>query len=282
MRRGGRGPAIARGTERRAQSGVAGSVHRFYVDHVALEVGAEVRLPAPLSHQARHVLRLRKGEAAVLFDGSGYDFTVDFVELTAIEAVVRVISRERNQAEPPLAVTLYVAPLKGDHFAWTLQKGTEVGAAAFVPIVTSRTIATPPSVESQKLERWRRIVREAAEQAGRGVVPVVSEPLPFEDGCRRASGEGLALIASAHEPSHTLLAAMRARCATAGVSLFIGPEGGFSAREVAVARELGVESVTLGPRILRAETAAVVATTLALATADRLESGPHAISQEQA
>ena len=176
-------------------------------------------------------------------------------------------------AEPTLAVTLYAAPLKGDHFAYSLQKATEIGAAAFVPILTARTVANEAS--ATKLERWRRIAREAAEQSGRGMIPPVAAPRPFAEACRDAVAAGPALIPWEEERAGGLRAALASRAAAHGrparLGLFIGPEGGFTASEVAAARDVGIIPVTLGRRILRAETAAAVATTLALVAAGDLD-----------
>lgn len=242
-------------------------VHRFYTEGLSLSVGVEVPLPAALRHQVNRVLRFRYGDRAIFFDGSGFDFTVEFADPSAGETVVRVVERQPNGAEPAVAVTLYVAPLKGDHFSWTLQKGTEVGAVAFVPVVTSRTIAAVDGAYVAKLERWRRIVREATEQSGRGAMPTVCEPLPFAEACQFAAPRGLALIAWEREQQRTLSHAVLASGSLTAVGLFIGPEGGFTPDEIAVARKFGIEPVTLGPRVLRAETAAVVATVATLIAA---------------
>lgn len=242
-------------------------MHRFYVEGQSLDTGSEVALPAALRHQINRVLRFRHGDRAIFFDGSGFDFTVEFGDPSAGETVARVVGRQRSLAEPATRVTLYVAPLKGDHFSWTLQKGTEVGAVAFVPIVTARTIAAADGADGGKLERWRRIVREAAEQSGRGVVPRVVQPLSFAAACELAGPRGPALIAWEHERQRALSDAIRPRGSSTGVGLFIGPEGGFTPDEIATARDFGIESITLGPRVLRAETAAIVATVATLIAA---------------
>lgn len=245
-------------------------MQRFFVDF-PLADGQEVRLAGALARQLSRVLRLRPGARIVLLDGSGRECTVELISLSAGEATGRVVACRRNEAEPRLAITLYVAPLKGDRFAWTLQKGTEVGAAAFVPVLTERTVALPDARDGGKLERWRRIAREAAEQSGRGRVPAVAPPVRFTDACRQAVLAGPALLPWEEEPARELRAAIRGLGWPERLGLFIGPEGGFTAEEVALARAGGIEPVTLGPRILRAETAAVVATVLALASAEHGE-----------
>jgi 16S rRNA (uracil1498-N3)-methyltransferase len=241
-------------------------MHRFFVD-APLVPGEEIALPPEVAHQVGRVLRLRPGATIALLDGSGQAYPVELTGLASGRATGRVGAGAPVGTEPALAITLYVAPLKGDHFAYTLQKATEIGAAAFAPIVTGRTVAGEAG--AAKLERWRRIVREAAEQSGRGRLPMVAAPLPFAEACRVASLTGPALIPWEEERARGLGATVAALSAERGplttLGLFIGPEGGFTPGEVATAGVAGILPVTLGRRILRAETAAAVATALALA-----------------
>jgi 16S rRNA (uracil1498-N3)-methyltransferase len=240
-------------------------MHRFFVDiPLAEQVGQTLALPAQVAHQVGRVLRLRAGATIALFDGSGMAYPVHLID----PGSGRVGAGEPVESEPDVAITLYVAPLKGDHFAYTLQKATEIGAAAFVPIVTARTVANEAS--KTKLERWRRIVREAAEQSGRGRVPAVQTPLSFAAACTMAAS-GLALIPWEGERDRSLGGAVRSLGQIARLGLFIGPEGGFTEAEIAAATAVGIAPVTLGRRILRAETAAAVATALALAALGEME-----------
>lgn len=245
---------------------------RFFVDF-PLAVGQQVELPEALAHQVRRVLRLRPGAALVLLNGDGLEYSVELTALDGQRAVGQVLATRRNGTEPRAAVTLYAAPLKGDHFAYTLQKATEIGAAAFVPVLTARTIAG--EANASKVERWQRIVREAAEQARRGRVPPVRSPMVLAEAFRLATAAGPGLILWEEEARQGLREAIAALPAARGVApalgVFIGPEGGFSPAEVALAREAGIIPVTLGARILRAETAAAVATALALAALGEMD-----------
>ncbi|MHB1417621.1 MAG: RsmE family RNA methyltransferase, partial [Chloroflexota bacterium] len=149
-----------------------------------------------------------------------------------------------------------------------LQKCTELGAVGFVPLITARTvIGSVAEVGDQRIQRWQRIVVEAAEQSGRGRLPVLHPAQIFQSGCERAAG--LSLIPWEEEKERGLRTVLRERFAppTAGtsargrpfaVNIFVGPEGGFTPEEVALAKRYGIVPVTLGPRILRAETAPVV------------------------
>ena len=246
-------------------------MHRFFVDFsLAGQVGRPLDLPAPVAQQVTRVLRLRPGATITLLDGSGMAYPVHLIGSEGGRVTGHVGAGEPVATEPMVAITLYVAPLKGDHFAYTLQKATEVGAAAFVPVITARTVVGEAS--GAKLERWRRIVREAAEQSGRGKVPTVDRPMLFAAACATATASvGPAFIPWEGEHTRALSPTVRSLAPIAALSLFIGPEGGFAADEIAVAEAAGIASVTLGRRILRAETAAVVVTTLALAALGEMD-----------
>ncbi len=241
--------------------------HRFFVEQ-PLMPEQTIDLPPAIAQQVTRVLRLRPGATIVLLDGSGIAFPVHLTGSDGGRVSGRVGAGEPVESEPGVAITLYVAPLKGDHFAYTLQKATEIGAAAFVPIVTARTVIAEAG--ETKLERWRRIVREAAEQSGRGRVPVVHAPQPFAAACD-AAASGPALIPWEGERDRPLGAALQALGPVATLGLFIGPEGGFTEAEIATATAAGIAPVTLGRRILRAETAAAVATALALAALGEMD-----------
>lgn len=245
---------------------------RFFVDF-PLQPDQTITLPAPIAHQAGRVLRLRPGARILLLDGSGWEYSVELIDLAAKGGTGYVVSGRPVETEPRVGITLYAAPLKGDHFSYTLQKATEIGATTFVPIITRRTVVE--GAGESKVERWRRIAREAAEQSERGRIPVVAPPLRFAEACQRAVASGPALLPWEGEQRVTVNAAIaplrEAITGTAQLGLFIGPEGGFTEEEIALALGAGIVPVTLGRRILRAETAAAVATTLVLAALGELD-----------
>lgn len=182
---------------------------------------------------------------------------------------VRGEIRARTPAlgEPRAQIVLYQSLLKADKFAWALQKGTEVGIARFVPIISARCIVDRAS--KHKLARWEEIIQEAAEQSRRGRLPSLGPVALFSDALQsaatgaRARGT-VAWIAYESERAVDLRAALEANPdlltnSAPTIHLLIGPEGGFSPEEVEQAQSLQISSITLGPRILRAETAALVA-----------------------
>lgn len=168
--------------------------------------------------------------------------------------------------EPTARIALYQALLKGERFEFVLQKGTEIGISDFIPLKCERCVVGEPG--EAKLERWQRIIREAAEQCGRARLPRLSSLLPLEEACRNASGRRL--LAWEGERGRGLKDYLKELRSNGRLeenrefSLFIGPEGGFSQREVEVAEGHGVMPVSLGRRILRAETAGLVAAAIIL------------------
>jgi 16S rRNA (uracil1498-N3)-methyltransferase len=236
-------------------------MHRFYVPPEAITPG-EAAIQGEAARQIARVLRLQPGDAVCLFDGSGSEYIARLTSLLRDEARAEIVERRPGQAEPAAPVTLYLALLnKPDKFEWALQKCTEVGAAAFVPLLAARSVTGPPN--PSRYERWSRIIQEAAEQSGRTLLPALQPPLTFAEAIARASS-GPAVIPSLAASPPITVALERAAGRPANLSIIIGPEGGFTPDEIAAAEAAGVVPVTLGPRTLRAETAAVVALTLAL------------------
>lgn len=239
---------------------------RFYTEPGTLG-GDTVALGPPLSHRLAKVLRLRAGDEIVLFDGSGQDATavIDAISDRAVEA--RITLRAPGIEEPPTRVHLYQSITKGERFEWLLEKATEIGVARIVPLISARAVVKT-SGDGNRAERWRRIVLEAAEQCGRSIVPEVAAPEPFTDAI--ASAPGVVLLpyedAGAGEPSikAALDANIDALFALGSASILIGPEGGYEPAEVQQAIDAGATVVTMGPRVLRSETAGLVALTLAL------------------
>ena len=258
-------------------------MHRFFVSPQAF-ASHPVILTGDQAHQVRRVLRLRLGERVELLDGQGYAYEAILIALGETDAKFQVAKRWAATGEPRAHITLFQAVLKGDNFAWALQKGTEVGVNRFVPTVCARNVVDDLDAVEGKRERWARIIQEAAEQCGRGWLPELApaELFPQAVAERPASpalvhpaknnpvpaseGEALRLIAWEGERATRLRDAL-AGCnfaAAPRIEVFVGPEGGFTDEEVAMARRYDVQPVTLGPRILRAETAGVIAAALIL------------------
>lgn len=230
-------------------------MHRFFIPRLWIH-GETVTIGGELAHQLRHVLRLRSGDCIVLLDNSGWEYEVELKRLTqgAIEGAVA--GKNLSTGEPRTRITLYQALLKGKKFEFVLQKGTELGVAGFVPVVCERCVATAP--DSDRLGRWQRIIQEAAEQSGRGKLPMLQPVVSFREALRSVSGPSL--LPWEGEAGVGLRAALKDLLDTDPlINVFVGPEGGFSQGEVEFARGCGALPITLGRRVLRAETASLVA-----------------------
>jgi len=200
------------------------------------------------------VLRVVAGQTIVLFNGDGHDYVAEVVWPGKKEISLCVISRLPAVMESGLKITVVQAISRGERMDQTLQKCTELGVAAFQPLFSERVEVRPRAEKlARRLEHWRGVVVSACEQSGRAVIPVVHAPLDFgdwldmSDTCRR-----LILVPGAETP----LAGVRLN---GQVQLVVGSEGGFSDLELGLARSDGVEAVSLGPRVLRTETAAPAA-----------------------
>ncbi len=238
-------------------------MHRFFLPPDAFR-GDLVYFPSDIARQLRVVLRLHPGQEVQVLDGQGQAFRVILIQVDRKAAIGRIVERMPASGEPAGELILCPAISKGERFEWVLQKGVELGVTTFQPIITRRTLRREPG--QGRWQRWQRIIREAAEQSGRGRLPVLRPAIPFPQALQQVSGLGLIPWVGAKTPARVVLAQ-----AHWPITLFIGPEGGFEPEEVALAREAGVHPVTLGPRILRTETAAIVMVTLVMAALGELD-----------
>jgi 16S rRNA (uracil1498-N3)-methyltransferase len=244
-------------------------MHRFFVSPSDIS-GNVVSFPADLSRQISRVLRMSPGDEVIVLDDTGWEYTVSLSAIAPTQAEGRVTGRRAGCGEPAIRLALHQAMIRPERFEWALQKCTELGVSHFVPIVTRRTSHGPEIVSANRMERWRRIIREAAEQSGRSRLPELDHPQTLEDTLETAPRPALmAWEGETHQSLKSALEHWLDQTAVSGnVSIFVGPEGGFEPMEVELARELGAETVGMGRRILRSETAAV-----ALATAVMYELG---------
>ena len=212
-------------------------------------------------------LRLKTEDHILVLDNNGWEYEVELKRMSTERVGGKIIEKRLSRTEPRTRITLYQALLKGSKFEFVLQKCTELGVATFVPTICDRcVVGNLADATSGKIMRWKRIVQEAAEQSGRGRLPPLHPPLLFGQACEQASG--LSLMPWEQEKSIGLQAALKGQTSTENhppsVNLFIGPEGGFSDSEVEFALAYGIKPVSLGNRILRAETAAIAAVTAVL------------------
>jgi 16S rRNA (uracil1498-N3)-methyltransferase len=237
------------------------NIPRFHVPSAA--PGARVALPDHTAHHAREVLRLRAGAAVRVFDGAGAEFEAVLDEVSRRTVSARLGPSVAPRPESPLRAVLAVSPLKGDRMEIVVQKATELGVAEIWPVVTFRTdAAARPALQGSRGERWERVASGAAEQCGRAVVPHVP-PATTLDGllARPFDGTRVALLETGAHPSLASLPVDP----SAPLVLLIGPAGGFEPAEAEALQAAGFAAASLGPRVLRAETAAVAAVAIAQA-----------------
>jgi 16S rRNA (uracil1498-N3)-methyltransferase len=233
-------------------------VTRVHVDG-PLTPDTDLKLPEAAAYHVARVLRLREGATLLAFDGSGHDFRCEILAVKGDDVRVRIGARSAGLPESPLRITLVQAVSRSERMDWTLQKATELGVRAIVPVLSARSVVRLDARQSEKkMRHWQAIVAGACEQCGRSVVPEVRLPQDLARYLESPAREGQRLVLSPTGPASLAgLASVGAR-----VELLIGPEGGLDDGELARAAATGFTPVRLGPRVLRTETAGIVALTV--------------------
>jgi 16S rRNA (uracil1498-N3)-methyltransferase len=232
------------------------SLHRFYCPD-SLLVGASVQLPDSAAAHAARVLRMAEGDQAILFNGDGNDYMCRLVSIQKSSVTAEVMSVTPVTNESPLNIILLQGISSGDRMDYTIQKAVELGVHEIYPIATERSVVKLDAARAEKrLEHWRQVVASACEQCGRAFVPKVHAPLslkawlaqyPHSTSCRiQLNPIGAQRLVDIAKPQHA-------------IELLIGAEGGLNATEITSATAHGFQSILLGPRILRTETAALTA-----------------------
>ncbi len=225
-------------------------------------VAGTVRFDREELHHLARVLRLRPGALVEAADGLGRVYTVRLEALTPGAAWGTILGERAPGGESPCAITLAQAILKGERMTWVIQKATELGVARLVPLETERVVARPAGERTgARRARWERVAREAVKQCGRARVPAVEAVRPLRDLLAETRAHDAAWLCwEGGGPSVARLAREAGR--PRRLLLLVGPEGGFTREEVQRAEAAGARLVGLGPRILRAESAAIVAIAL--------------------
>lgn len=232
----------------------------------SLHVGGEVSLPENTSHQIRNVLRLHAREKIAIFTGDGHEWTaqLEAIERDSPSVIVRLLEVSEPNVEMKTHVAMVMALTRPQRYELALAKCTELGASEFLPIITDRVLKSDSKIGENRMARWDRIVKEAAELSGRVRVPQIADPQPMNSAFERLRDEGaisILLWEGAREPMLAdLLATIRnGSLPPAKLALVLGPVGGFSPEEAHSATEISARMASLGRRILRTETAAIAA-----------------------
>jgi len=235
------------------------SVPRFFIPGADL-TQETITLDASLSHRISRVLRLKHGDEIHLLDNTGLEVRAVLTQLSSANTRCRIVARYRPASEPTVQVTLFQALLPRQKFEWVLEKGTEIGVSRFVPLLCQRNTAAMPADTRgmvRKLDRWRSRIRSAAEQSHRSLLPEIEAPVSLSEAVSKPADMLLMAWEQSQTPLRPLLHSQRANYPTA-ISLFVGPEGGFTRSEADQVAQAGGHIISLGPRILRSETAGIV------------------------
>lgn len=234
----------------------------FFYDPLLQDTQGQIRIIGPEAHHIRSVLRMQVGERAELYDGKGAVVSAQISRISAKETAFQVLSRQ-NQAESGTPLTLAQAVLKGKKMDLLIQKATELGVHTFQPVITQYCEKSGQARQQFKqvkqLERWQRIMLEACKQCRRPIPMEIFSPIALQE---LSFPEKAHKIMPWENEAGTPFSALRLNNGQP-VLVLIGPEGGFHPDEVAYAEEVGFTTISLGPRILRAETAALAAVVLA-------------------
>ncbi len=229
---------------------------RSHVD-LPLTSGARITLPEDSAAHLVRVLRLREGDACVLFNGDGHDYPARLVQAGKREAVVELGDAAPADNESPLRITLLQGIARGEKMDLILQKATELGVAAIMPVNGERTeVKLDAERAGKRLAHWREVAVSACEQCGRARLPDIAPPRPLEQAVQTLDRDMLRLIL---DPEAIDRLATLAAPASMRIAIAIGPEGGWSPRDLATLEGAGFTGLQLGPRVLRTETAGLAA-----------------------
>lgn len=233
-------------------------MRRFFVNPEQINE-REIIITGSDAHHLARVVRLKEGDKVLAFDGTGIEYTVSIEKMELDRILGRIIAVSSSSKDPIFKITLVQGVPKGDKMDLIIQKTTELGVFKIVPVLTERTVVKlEDSKKVKRLERWQKIAQEASKQCQRATVPEVAPIQSLKQYLDGLDAQEKGLILWEEEHSKGIKEFLKQQQGDSLV-VFVGPEGGFSAEEVIMMRDKGMVSVTLGRRILRTETAGLVA-----------------------
>jgi len=228
-------------------------MHRFFADSDFIKEDIII-ITGDDAHHISKVLRLKEDDEIIVCDKEGTDYYCSIKAVTKDEIELWILKKEVSSSEPPIEITLYQGVPKGDKLETVIQKCVELGAVKIIPVAMKRSVAVIKDKEKKK-QRMQKIALEASKQCGRAKVPEVSEVLSFKEALAHAKENDLKILPYEAEIKQKLKDILLDNKNSKSIAIFIGPEGGFDEEEIELAKENGFETVTLGPRIMRTETA---------------------------
>ncbi|MCF6461086.1 16S rRNA (uracil(1498)-N(3))-methyltransferase [Clostridium sp. Cult3] len=238
-------------------------MHRFFVDGKQIHENIIEIVGKDVKH-IKDVLRLKPSDIIEISSG-GWVYICEILEIKPDLVVGKVVESFKGKSEPPIHITLYQGIAKGDKMDYIIQKATEIGVREIYPLTTNRTVVKIKNKkkEKSKIDRWNTIAEEAAKQSKRDYVPRVQRIINFEEMLKLLKGNQNIIVPYEIEESFSLKDSLN-KIKSGKVHLIIGPEGGFEKEEIDLLKSIGGQSITLGPRILRTETAGLVAASIIL------------------
>lgn len=228
------------------------NISRIYTEH-SLEVGGEVNLEQAACHHLINVLRVKPGNEITLFNGLGGEYRGKIVKIAKKSLTVLLEEFIERSVESPLNIHLIQGISRGEKMDFSLQKSVELGVKEITPVITSRCgVKLSPERMGKKLRHWQQVIISACEQSGRNYIPKLNQPLNFNDWVMQNELAGNLIL----DP-HSQQTIRDIQVDPNYIGLCIGSEGGFSSQEIELAKNNGLLSLSLGPRILRTETAAL-------------------------
>jgi 16S rRNA (uracil1498-N3)-methyltransferase len=239
-------------------------MHRFFVDDGNIDENNILIEGEDVNHISK-VLRLRTGEKISVSNGRGKEFICTLSEINKKQVICKINEEFQNQTEAPISITLFQGLPKAQKMDLIIQKCVEIGIYKIQPVITERVVIKVEGKDlSNKIERWRRIAEEAAKQSKRGIIPEIAEPISFSEAIEMLKDMNLSVVPYEKEDARGLKEVLKQGLNAKTIGILIGPEGGFDEGEIERCLNLNVKPVTLGPRILRTETAGFVASTIIL------------------
>lgn len=227
-------------------------LHRFFVEQSLNDSGEVVIRDNALYHQIRNVFRFTIGGQVILLDNSGYEYHAMVSAFGHGEISFSIVSKREGKNISETELCLFCSVIKKDNFEWVIEKGTELGVSCFVPIISDRS-----EKKSLNYERLEKIIKESSEQSGRTIKPTVEEVTNFEEAIKRE------IPKVTFDPKGEMFVAERI-LGKSLLGIFIGPEGGWTEREIFLFKQNSVPIYSLGTQILRAETASIAIASLVL------------------
>ena len=220
-----------------------------------LSIDTYITLTEDATNHLANVLRAKTGQAVVLFNGDGSEYSAELFEVTKRKVVVRIDSKISISIESPLSIHLGQGISRGDRMEWVIQKSVELGVTDITPLITERcAVKLSTDRWAKKHQQWKKLTISACEQCGRNVLPVLHAPSLFADWVSQSTNQVRLTLHPRAEKAFRHVS-----MPPAGARLLIGPEGGFTEQEIYQTEQCGFQTIQLGPRVLRTETAAIAA-----------------------